>query len=148
MKISPARRAFRRSSSELSFGNHEPEAIPVHAQPAHRHVLAGGGLWNGVAVGTDLLKLSAGHQVLQAFEQLAAGISVDAEFMRHLLKAGGAFGLELNLLQDGGIGKHGDGCHSRVSLLRIPEPARASRALQETEAGKYFSWKTRRWCSS
>ena len=77
-------------------------------KPAHRHVLARSGLRNGVAVGPNLLKLSAGHQVFQALEQFAAGVSVDPEFARQLLEARCAFGLLLDLLQDGGIGKHSD----------------------------------------
>jgi hypothetical protein len=45
--------------------------------------------------------------VFQALEELAAGIAMDAKFAHHLLKARSAFGLALNLFQDGGIGKHG-----------------------------------------
>ena len=108
MKISPASFAFKRSSSELASGINKSEAVAMHAQPTHRHVPASGGLRNGIAVGPNLLKLSAGNEVFQALEQLAAGVSVDAEFTRQLLEARCAFGLLLDLLQDGGIGKHSD----------------------------------------
>ncbi len=96
----------------IGFRNYKTEAVAMHGQPSHRHVLAGGGLRNGIAVRPHLLKLAARHQVLKALEEFAAGISMDTEFARHLLEAGRAFGLLLDLLQDGGIGKHSDGCHS------------------------------------
>ena len=102
---------FQACLERVGFRNYKSEAIPMHAQPSHRHVFAGSGLRNGIAVGPNLLKLSTGHQVFQALEQFAATISVDAKLARHLFEAGGALGLLLDLLQDVGIGKHNDGCH-------------------------------------
>ncbi len=130
----PSQLRFQALVERVGFRNHKPEAVAMHAQPAHRHVPACGGLRNGVAVGPDLLKLSPGRQVFQTLEQLAAGVPVDPEFTRQLLEARGAFGLLLDFLQDGGVGKHGDG----VSRSRIPELDWACCALQEARAGKYF----------
>ena len=110
--MSPTSRAFRRGSSESASGITKPKPSRCMLRRPTAMFLPGGGLRNRIAVGADLLQLAARHQVLEALEQFAAGISVDAEFARHLLEAGSAFGLLLDLLQDGGIGKHSDGCHS------------------------------------
>ncbi len=98
---------FQAFVERVGFRNDEAEAIAVHAQTAHGHVLAGGSLRNRVTVRTDLLKLTRGHQLFEAFEQLAAGVSMNSQFAQQLLEAGSVFGLALDLLQDDGIGKHG-----------------------------------------
>ena len=89
------------------FGDDKTEAVAMHAQPADGEVLASSGLGNGIAVGIYLALTDPDYQLLQALGKFAAGVPTDAQLAHHLLEAGSAFGLALNLLQDVGIRNHG-----------------------------------------
>ncbi len=66
MKMSPASRAFRRSSSEADFRDDEAEAVAVHGEPSNRQILSRSGLRQGKTAGIDLYQLTFGNQLFQA----------------------------------------------------------------------------------
>ena len=77
----------------------------MHAQFSDQNVLARDGLRNRVAVRIDLNQLATAHQALQVLGEFVACGSMESQFSHQLLEAGRAFGLALDLLQYGGIGK-------------------------------------------
>jgi len=77
----------------------------VHAQSSDYGIFPCRSLRNRVAIGIDLQQLPAAHQSLQKFRQFLARRAMNAQFPHQLLKAGAAFRLAFDFLQNGGIGK-------------------------------------------
>src|ERR1700728_536115 len=108
---------LERRTQRTGVGDDEAEAVAVHGEAADDQVfviLVGCGLRQSVAIGIELNQFSCGDQLLEMRVEISAGFAVQAEFAHELLESGSTLGLEGDVFQYGGVGKHGYGRWSLV----------------------------------
>jgi hypothetical protein len=84
----------------IRFGDDETVAIAMHAEASDEHVLARGGLGNGVPVAIDLAKLALADEGVQPIIEFPASFTLYAEFADKLLEAGRLLGLAGDVAED------------------------------------------------